>query len=536
MANPCEDCAYTTCAQLHSYVDECKLSDGNPCQECVQMAKLDSQISQVQSQLSQLAQKRHALKTKINQRHEPFIHRLPLELSSQIFVRYVHQVYSTFDPEEASRLRHAKDWSPAFFLSSICSTWRTIAFATPEIWRFISIPLRGYDPDVYLKIKLLNDCVGRAGQHTLFIGVFQFQLEAYPLLSRLEEKLDTLEPLLEAIKAVACRSERLALWGLPTLAMHYIIPDDTPNLRAVQIVEALRYYDEWDGCGAMGWHGGSITLAGPLLRSLEFGSNTSSLLNFSDIEWNTLTTVTMSAINLKEGFNILRQAPCLTSYSFLFELGSNTNPVNPPIIHSALEKLDMDSDPFEDCLKTFASSVTLPSLRELSIRNWTRTLPNLKPLFERSQCQIRTLTLFLEQNTLEDSVLELLDILPSVEHFTLEIANPDRTPVITNNFFKWFRDPRFASSGASAKPFLPNLVSLSYTGNMDFTWPTFLEIFPPHNDVAHAAGRRPLSKVSLKMELPKGAIGDHGVVARLRQIQQSKIELVVTDLKGKDLL
>ena len=530
MANSCEDCASTTCAQLHSYVDECKLSDGNPCQECVQMAKLDSQISQVQSQLAQLAQKRHALKTKINQRHEPFIHRLPLELSSQIFVHYVHQVYSTFDPKEASRSSHAKDWSPALFLSSICSTWRKIAFATPEIWRFIFIPLLGYDPDVDLKIRLLNDCISHTGQYTLFIGVFQFQLEPNPLFSRLEEKLDTLVPLFEAIEAVACRSERLALWGLPALAMHYIIPDDTPNLREVQIVEAFRYYDDWDR--AVWWDRGSISLAGPLLTNLEFGSNASSLLDCSDIEWNTLTTVTMSAITVTEGFDILRQAPCLTSCSFVFRSGYDSNPVNPPIIHSSLENLEMHSDPRVDFLEIFANSVTLPSLQELSLQTWT--LPNMEPLFERSQCQIRTLTLILEQVIPEDSVLKLLNILPSVKHFTLETSNA-RKPVITNQFFESLRDPRFASSGASAKPPLPNLSSLSYTANMDFPWPAFVEIFPPYNDVAHAAGRRPLSKVSLKLKLPKGAIGDHGVVARLRQIQQSKIELVVTDLDGKGL-
>ena len=154
MENPCDDCAYTTCARLHSYVAHgCKLSDGNPCQECVQLEKLDSQISKVHSKLVRLAQKRRAYKAKINQRHEPFIHHLPLEVSSQIFTDYVHQVHDTFDPEEASDSTYTRDWSPALFLSSICATWRKIALATPEIWRFINIPLLEYDPNVDLKIK-----------------------------------------------------------------------------------------------------------------------------------------------------------------------------------------------------------------------------------------------------------------------------------------------------------------------------------------------------------------------------------------------
>ena len=88
MENPCDDCAYTTCARLHSYVAHgCKLSDGNPCQECVQLEKLDSQISKVHSKLVRLAQKRRAYKAKINQRHEPFIHRLPL--------RFLHRFSQT---------------------------------------------------------------------------------------------------------------------------------------------------------------------------------------------------------------------------------------------------------------------------------------------------------------------------------------------------------------------------------------------------------------------------------------------------------
>ena len=120
--------------------------------------------------------------------------------------------------------------------------------ATPEIWRFINIPLLEYDPDVDVKIKLLNECVDRTGQRTLFIGVFQFQLDKEPHFSQLEEKLDTLVPLFNAIKKVACRSEKPILWGLPTRALELIIPTDTPNLTTVQIAEAFRSFPDGGGC------------------------------------------------------------------------------------------------------------------------------------------------------------------------------------------------------------------------------------------------------------------------------------------------
>jgi hypothetical protein len=438
-------------------------------------------------------------------------------------------VHSTFDPKKASNSTYISDWSPALFLSSICATWRKIAFASPEIWRFINIPLLEDDPDVDLKIKLLNECVDRTGQRTLFIGIFQFQLDEDPRFSQLEEKLDALVPLFDAIKKVACRSEEITLWGLPPGALEIIMPRDTPNLRTVRIAEAFRWFE--DGDGPVGWNAGYFPLAGPLLRNLDFGFETNSLLENSHIEWDTITTVTMAAIDVKEGIDILDRASCLTSCSFVFEKGYGIKSVNPPIVNSTLEQLRVNFSDSPVDFVTFANSVTLPSLQGLYLQ--TSTLPNMKPLFERSQCQIRKLALTLDQNIPEDDVLKLLNILPSVEHFALETSIKIRKPIITNKFFERLRDPRSASS---TKPLLPKLTSLSYKGGMHFTWPAFLEMFPPPGDVDHAAGR-PLSEVSLTLAyLPKGVIGDLGVIARLRQLQQSKIKLVVTDIEGKDLL
>ncbi|KIM36319.1 hypothetical protein M413DRAFT_31740 [Hebeloma cylindrosporum] len=503
------------------------------------MAELDSQIAQVHSQLVELAQKRNDLKAKINQRHDPFIHHLPVELSSKIFLHYVRRVYGTFNPREAAYRKFKRDWAPALFLSSICSTWRKIAFATSQLWRTIKIPLMQDDPDVDLKIKLLNDCVDRAGQRTLFIGVFQLQLYDSPHFSQLEDKLESLIPLFAAIKEVARRSKKLDLWGLPPLPLEYIIPTDAPNLNAVKIEEAFREYEEDDdesdsdyGGGPIGWNDGDICLAGPRLRNLTFRSGAGALLKFTQIKWKTVKTITMRAtrITVQEALDILRQASRLISCSLAFDnTGAHTS-ITPPIINSTLKKLRIDSGSRLNSLEMFVNSVTLPSLLDFSLQ--TRILPDMQPLFDRSQCQVQTLSLTLQGNVPEEHVLRLLRNLPSVEHFDLDIHTHTREPV-TNKFFEAFRDPRFASTGASADPLLPQLTSFSYIGAMHFTWPALLEMF---GDVAvHPAGR-PLSKVSLKLDLPKGIIGDLDVVARFRQIQQSEIKLVVTDLEGKDLL
>ena len=535
MEDICKDCTYTICGRLpvHTYTPrECKLSNGKPCQECVhwQMAKLDSQISQLHSQLVQLTHNRHVLITKINQRHEPFIHRLPLSVSSQIFEEYVHQVHSDFDPKEASDSTHVKDWSPALFLSSICATWRRIAFATSEIWRFTNIPLREDNPDVDLKITLLDECVGRSCQRTLFIGVFQFQMYEDPDFSRLEEKLNKLRFLFEAIKKTACGAEEITLWGLPTPALQHIIPTNTPNLTMVRIAEHVREFLDY-----IWTDDADFSLAGPLLKNLDFGYGSEDLLRYCKIDWRTITTVTMSAILLREGIRILRLAPCLTSCSFIFVDIDSVDPVNPPIVNSTLEKLHIDfSNCGQDVVEMFAESVTLPSLRELSLLS--SEFLYMMPLFERSRCQVRRLSLTLYQNNIEEQVFMLLSVLPHVEHFALESSITFQKPIITRKFFEELRDPRFLQSGASTKPLLPKLTSLSYMGKKDFTWAAFLKMFPPPGDVLVPVNRRPLSEVSLKLYLPKAVIGDPDVIAKLREIQQSKIKLVVTNLDGKDLL
>jgi hypothetical protein len=138
------------------------------------------------------------------------------------------------------RLVYARDWSPALFLSSICATWRKIAFSTSEIWRFINIPPLKNEANINIKIELLNECVGRAAQRSLCIGVFQSQLNAELLrCSELEEKLNALIPLFYAIKDVARRSEEITLSCLPPYALQLILSQDIPNLRAVRIAEAF---------------------------------------------------------------------------------------------------------------------------------------------------------------------------------------------------------------------------------------------------------------------------------------------------------
>jgi len=89
------------------------------------------------------------------------------------------------------------------------------------------------------------------------------------------------------------------------------------------------------------------------------------------------------------------------------------------------------------------------------------------------------LTLVLARCIPDGDIVELLKIMPSVEDLTLKGPLSAGKRTVTNQFFQTLRHQRSASSSKAANQVLPKLKSLSYTGPMHFTWPVFLEMFPP---------------------------------------------------------
>ena len=111
--------------------DPCK-SEGHSCSVCDEDLDLLRQIHQSDSEthIAELESRRWHLRTRLNESHDHFIHKLPPEIASQIFIMAMPQQNLEFP--WVQDVIH-KQFNP-LFLGAVCRTWRGIAWTTPELW------------------------------------------------------------------------------------------------------------------------------------------------------------------------------------------------------------------------------------------------------------------------------------------------------------------------------------------------------------------------------------------------------------------
>src|SRR6266567_1052817 len=68
--------------------EQCMALDGKTCSACAEDIELEQAIKALGSCTKKKHQKRRALRTVMNENHDPFIHKFPPEISFQIFIQY----------------------------------------------------------------------------------------------------------------------------------------------------------------------------------------------------------------------------------------------------------------------------------------------------------------------------------------------------------------------------------------------------------------------------------------------------------------
>lgn len=131
--------------------------------------RLDQDILRVQAVLNQLQKERVAVQQYF-ELHEAFLtpaRRLYPELVAEIFKhcakgstkRHVHDVLDTFDP----------DCGP-LLLTQICSSWRSIAISTPDLWTAIRLTVKESSPS---QIELVKTWVKRSADNPLSVAIME---------------------------------------------------------------------------------------------------------------------------------------------------------------------------------------------------------------------------------------------------------------------------------------------------------------------------------------------------------------------------
>ena len=151
----------TTKLSTNAEAPTCK---NGSCQTCIAVARVDDEINQTVAALRHLLSKRLDLRSEQNRGHDP-MHRLPLEIR--------HYTLELLRPRQDEWGNIQNPGKPSrvmpLYLTSICKSWRDIAWSNPSLWSTIRIVLRGHHSSRW--IKFLHDWIQRSRTLPLTLSI-----------------------------------------------------------------------------------------------------------------------------------------------------------------------------------------------------------------------------------------------------------------------------------------------------------------------------------------------------------------------------
>jgi hypothetical protein len=392
-----------------------------------QLADIESEITNVEALLRNLAQTRVHLKRDINARSTP-IFRLPPEISSKIFVAYLlNNVWS----ESGWRSRFV---SPLIF-GGVCSSWRDLAWSMPRLWCSLRLDLtKGIDP------ALVEQWLVRSGAMLLSIHA-----------SIYDNILDHRVMAVRALDVVAKSSERWShiAFQLPFFCYESFkcIENHLPNLESISLSK-----ERWgDGEDEVELEMFSIA---PQLRAVCMQGY---YLQTLVLPTRQLTKLCVKSGCLDESIDMLRISPHVIDCEFqgiqFIDQG-----IHPPHAHTTrLESLEFHIDGHNNVTAAVFDSLTVSAAHDLTCHGNDFRFPytNFISLVSRSHCSLQTLSL----HSFRISDRRLIDCLRAVPYLhELSLSNLN----ITNETF-WRLDP---SNPDISDSILPVLKSFQYDGDL----------------------------------------------------------------------
>ena len=137
---------------LETIARNCTVQNGNPCPACDEHIRYAPLIRRQQ-------ENSRNIRTKMNAKHDPFILKLPLEISSNIFL------LSMGDRDTGDVCQRGKGLPTPLLLGAVCSGWRELARRTPALWSRLVFTF-SYSTLLKNRINtphLIADWLGRSG-------------------------------------------------------------------------------------------------------------------------------------------------------------------------------------------------------------------------------------------------------------------------------------------------------------------------------------------------------------------------------------
>lgn len=406
-----------------------------------ELTQVEAEVAKVSATLNALILKSHALKARANEIYSPFIRLLPPEIISVIFQSLIPP-FADSESDTAAPLR----------LGSVCSFWRTIAWANPSLWSSLSI--RFNDPTINTQIILLRQWLRRSGDLPLSIR----------LVSEEEIQWGTQLTPATAIKII---NEYSARWRdldlrLPTSCYKHLPPSDAslPLLTSLTLNpmggQGERRHKLDMSTSARIHH---LTLSCVYLVSVKF-------------QWDQVTHLCLQAFYVDECLEVLRQTSQLVSCALVNIIGGDDGHAlpNSPVLLSSLKTLNIENRK-DTHISLLLDTISIPNATHLSYsgRNLIHH-PLICDLISRST-SLQTFSLIETVVSNEDVFVQLLQALKSVTKFVFTTPCTSSTP-LGDNILRLCNPTLFPTHGQDC--LLPALREFEYSGPQGFTWSTFL--------------------------------------------------------------
>ena len=437
---------------------------GGPCALCQDLEEFDRGYQAI---LESLAEQRRNILQKINERHDPFIQRLPLELASRVLAFCLpRQIFDQKSIDISLLWDHSKGLNIKPFnivLGSICRSWRRIAWSTPDLWSILPIRLHNLEQT---QVDLTLEWLSRSAQTPLDVAVW-YGSRATVSEGVTEANIDLWKPLIDIVNGCSSRWRTFVV-DAPELMHSYIVG----NGEATSILECLQVGPPYPNQRVS--TGFSLTNALPMPSKLVLNTVP---LRLIDIGWSNLTTVRVKGIFLDESLVLLQLTPRLITFQISWPLTGRDEslPAPSPTIHHTLQCFDILELAEMQMAHQLLDFLTLPSLLDLSYASDLNSVENVSAFLQRSGCRLTTLHIEAIDDPDHLSELALAYDLQTLENLVFHGFH--------ESFLRFLNEPPDEQDGSI---FLPNLhrIEIRDVQKVEKTWSALADLFLSHSPKA----------------------------------------------------